>query len=285
MLRTLTKTLVVVVGSTILATLAVYAVDLRDQYYHTTALSGLVLYTQNSEGTCPENMVRVSQTLNPFCVDKYEVTAGKACTYKNPKNSDESALNLANPKCAPESTAQKIPWRNVTLAQAKKACEQAGKRLPTPNEWFVSAFGTPDKNSGWQEDDCNVANNRVSGVSKTGSGMRCVSNVGAYDMIGNAWEWVDGVVTQGMYHDAVLPESGYVTGVSIGGLANTTGTMKEENYFNDRFWIDRTIDTGIMRGGYYNSQDSGGVYATFTASPVTFIGDALGFRCVVDVDN
>lgn len=286
MLRNLTKTLVVVVSSTILATLAVYAVDLRDQYYHTTMLSGLVFSTQENTVTCPENMVYVSQALNPFCIDKYEASAGFSCMYENPKNNTETTFNISNTKCVPETVAQRVPWRNITLAQAQEACEKAGKRLASPNEWFIAAFGTPDQKNGWSEEQCNVANNRADGISKTGSGMRCISNIGAYDMIGNAWEWVEGIVHQGTYNDTFLPQTGFVTGVSINGLANTTGTAKDENYYNDRFWVDNTLDeAGIMRGGYFGSEEYAGLYATYAASPVTFSGDALGFRCVKTVNE
>jgi len=283
MLRNLAKTIAVVVGSTLLATLAVNAFDFRDHYH--TLLGGLLFSTQSFQSTCPNNMVHVSQTLNPFCIDMYEVSAHEACTYQDPKSADESIFNLSDTACIPVANKERMPWRHVTRDLAERACVQAGKRLPTPNEWFVAAFGTPDLSNGWNEEDCNVAYNREKGVSETGGGTRCISSAGAYDMIGNVWEWVDGTVNMGMYTNSILPASGFVTEASQNGLAYTTGTEKSANYFNDRFWTDPTIEAGIMRGGYFNNYDDAGLYATYAASPVTFSGDALGFRCVVSVDS
>ena len=284
MLRNLTKTIAVVVGSTLLATLAVNAFDFRDHY--NTLLGGLLFSTQQFvENPCPENMAHVSQTLNPFCIDRYEVSTHEMCVYQDPKTIDESMYNLSNTSCVPVAEKGHIPWRHVNRDLAERACAQAGKRLPTPEEWFVAAFGTPDLPNGWSEDDCNVAHNRAEGVSETGAGKQCVSSVGAYDMIGNVWEWVEGTVNMGMYQNSILPKSGFVTEASLNGLAYTTGTGKSANYFNDRFWTDSTIEAGIMRGGYFNNYDDAGLYATDAASPVTFSGDALGFRCVVSPEK
>ena len=119
MLRNLAKTIAVVVGSTLLATLAVKAVDVRDLYH--TSLSGLVFSTQSFEGTCPDNMVRVTQVLNPFCIDIYEVSAGDACMYENPKSVDESMFNLSDSKCIPVARKDAMPWRNITLDLAQQA--------------------------------------------------------------------------------------------------------------------------------------------------------------------
>ncbi|KKS38364.1 MAG: hypothetical protein UU98_C0007G0005 [Parcubacteria group bacterium GW2011_GWD2_42_14] len=214
MLRNLAKTIAVVVGSTLLATLAVNAFDFRDQYH--TLLGGLLFSTRPFQGSCPDNMVYISKTLNPFCIDVYEVSAHEACFYQDPKNIDESMFNLSNTTCIPVARKERIPWRHVTRELAERACAQAGKRLPTPNEWFVAAFGTPDEASGWNEEDCNVAHNRAEGVSETGSGTRCISSAGAYDMIGNVWEWVEGTVALGMYQNSILPESGFVWHIRLG---------------------------------------------------------------------
>lgn len=284
MLGNIAKTSAVVVGSIVLATLAVNAFDFGGQYYR-TLLGGLAFSTLPSEGSCPDNMVYVTQTLTPFCIDKYEVSAHKSCLYTDPKTTEESMFNLSNSKCLPVAEEERMPWRHVTQDMAKLACEHAGKRLPTPNEWFVAAFGTPDISSGWGEEDCNVALNRAGGVARTGSGKLCVSSVGVYDMIGNVWEWVQGTVSEGMYKNTILPESGFVTETSANGLAYTTGREKDANYFHDRFWIDATIEAGIMRGGYFNNSDHAGIYATYAASPVTFSGDAVGFRCAVSPES
>lgn len=73
-----------------------------------------------------------------------------------------------------------IPSRFLTWFQAAAAARNAGKRLPTNAEWQTAAFGTPDGAP------CIVS---AVGPGNTGT-VGCVSDVGAFDMVGNPWEWV-----------------------------------------------------------------------------------------------
>jgi formylglycine-generating enzyme required for sulfatase activity len=283
MFQNLTKTAAVVVSSTILATLAVNAVDMRG-YFVSTMLGGLFFSVQDKKtDVCPENMKLVEEALNPFCVDMYENSTNENCIYENPENEDETIINLSSPKCFSVSEPSRKPWTNITVEEAKKACESAGKRLPTASEWYKSAIGTPDTNFGWNEETCNVAHNREDGVAKTGGGMRCISDVGAYDMVGNVWEWVSETVNNGEFNGEILPETGFVSEVDFNGIAHKTSPVAtDEKFNNDRFWMDNSIVAGMMRGGYYGSQTQAGLYSIYAASSPTFSGDAVGFRCVSD---
>lgn len=284
MIKNLAKTMVVIVSSTILTTLAVNAFDMSG--YFSQALLGRLFFASEEKTTmCPENMTLVSQALTPFCIDMYEASADNRCFFKDPKGESETTLNLSNTECKAVSKTNVFPWRNISLDQAQQACSRAGKRLPTAGEWYKAALGTPDTNSGWTEENCNVANNRADGISVTGGGMRCISDAGAYDMVGNVWEWVEETVSNGTFGDRTLPQTGFVSGVDVDGIAFETNTGKESMFNNDRFWLDSTIHAGIMRGGYYNSQSQAGVYATYIGSPPTFSGEAVGFRCVVSVSQ
>lgn len=282
MIHTITKTLAVSVFATIFATLAVNAIDMRGQF-GSTLLASLFSAEEAPIGPCPDNMVLVTQALVPFCIDKYEASVDEDCPYANPASSEESALNLALPQCKPTSQAHAEPWRYITQAQAASACSRAGKRLVTPGEWYKASLGTPDPTQGWGEDDCNVAHNREAGAGVTGAGVRCVSDAGAYDMVGNVWEWVEGSVVNGQYEGHAMPSSGFVQGVGVDGLAYETGTAQNQTFSNDRVWTDAQIHAGIMRGGYFNSKDQAGVFATYAGSPPTFSGDAVGFRCALTV--
>ncbi len=79
------------------------------------------------------------------------------------------------------------PSRLITWFQAAAAARNAGKRLPTNAEWQAAALGTPDPGATPGAQDCNTLS---AGPSLTGSRATCVSDVGAFDMVGNLWEWV-----------------------------------------------------------------------------------------------
>jgi formylglycine-generating enzyme required for sulfatase activity len=80
-----------------------------------------------------------------------------------------------------------VPARFVTWFQAQQACGNSGKRLPTSAEWQIGANGTPDPEPGDPIADCN---NGRGAASLTGERSHCVSARGAFDMVGNATEWV-----------------------------------------------------------------------------------------------
>lgn len=80
-----------------------------------------------------------------------------------------------------------MPASSITWFQAQEACANAGKRLPTSAEWQVGANGTPDPGPDNRTTDCNSA---TGSLSRTGSRSSCVSARGAFDMVGNLFEWV-----------------------------------------------------------------------------------------------
>jgi hypothetical protein len=81
------------------------------------------------------------------------------------------------------------PSAYLTWFQAKAACANAGKRLPTNAEWQAAAIGTPDPGGDNGTTDCNTSS--VVTAVNTGSRSACVSKRGAFDMVGNLWEWVE----------------------------------------------------------------------------------------------
>lgn len=70
---------------------------------------------------------------------------------------------------------------SITWFQAQQALANSGKRLPTNAEWQMAVAGTPDDTT------CNVD---TGSVSNTGVFGNCVSDWGAFDMVGNLSEWV-----------------------------------------------------------------------------------------------
>jgi Sulfatase-modifying factor enzyme 1 len=233
-----------------------------------------------NNSVCPPDMVFVPGANGGFCIDKYEDAAGSGCSAKNPANQDETRADLENASCQPVSQPGLIPWRYISQNQAAVACAKVGKRLPTNEEWQAAALATPDKNSNWGADDCQVANNWAEQPGPTGSGKNCVSGVGAYDMVGNVWEWVEGTVEDGKYQGVDLPDDGYIKGVNSQGMpTGTDANQADPNYNDDYLWILKTGSRGIARGGYWNNNDQAGQYSVYLVAPPSEAGTGTGFRC------
>jgi hypothetical protein len=229
---------------------------------------------------CPTGMVFVPGSTGGFCLDKYENGAGSGCSVKDPISQDETRADLENVSCQPVSQSGVIPWRNISQNQAAVACAKVGKRLPTSEEWLQGALATPDKTANWGSDDCQVANNWSQQPGPTGSGKNCVSGSGAYDMVGNVWEWVEGTVENGKYQGADLPEEGYVKGIDSAGMpTNTNLDQADPNYNNDYIWIKKTGSRGIARGGYWANNDQAGAYSAYIVTDPASVGPGTGFRC------
>jgi hypothetical protein len=229
---------------------------------------------------CPDGMVFVSGSTGGFCLDKYEDSAGSDCPSADPGSQDDTRTDLENQACSPVSAAGMIPWRFISQNQAALACAKVGKRLPTSEEWLAGALATPDKNSLWGLDDCQVNNNWPEQPGLTGSGKNCVSYAGAYDMIGNVWEWVKGEVNNGFYGNIKMPDEGYVQAVSPDGLpAKTDLDNPDKSLKDDYSWIKLSGERGIARGGYWSNGDQAGSYSFYAVTEPNFSAVGVGFRC------
>ena len=119
---------------------------------------------------CPGDMVMVDMPPGrkgkPFfkvCVDRYE--------YPNKSGN--------------------VPRSNLSFDDAKKLCEQQGKRPCTSEEWMW-ACGGPDGNpypygKTFEQDRCN---NDTRLIETSGNRINCSSPFGGFDMVGNVFEWV-----------------------------------------------------------------------------------------------
>ncbi|HJL01643.1 MAG TPA: SUMF1/EgtB/PvdO family nonheme iron enzyme [Polyangiaceae bacterium LLY-WYZ-15_(1-7)] len=180
-------------------------------------------------GGCPAGMIPVAD----FCVDRYEaslalVGAGGALTpwspYFNPGDARVRAL----------SVAAAVPQGYITGRQAAAACAEAGKRLCTDAEWLRACRGASERvfpyGDARDPGVCNDAramhpaveyfgtsadwiwsmlghpciNQLPASLAPTGDHPGCVSEDGAYDMVGNLHEWTadpDGTFRGGFYAD------------------------------------------------------------------------------------
>ena len=133
-----------------------------------------------NEGLAPGDvMVRVGSV----CIDRYEAslwdarTGGSQITGAIPCL--ENGQNCTN--IYARSVAGVEPVDDITWFQAQQALINSGKRLPTSAEWQGAVAGTPDGTG------CNVSGGSI---AHTGANAFCVSNHGAYDMVGNLFEMV-----------------------------------------------------------------------------------------------
>jgi formylglycine-generating enzyme required for sulfatase activity len=125
------------------------------------------------------------------CIDRYE-----ASVWTQPNGSTQLTTNAQIDAACPDngqpsggadcedfyarSVVGVEPARNITWFQAQQALANSGKRLPTNAEWQQAVAGTP-------EGQCNTSDGVV---TATGLFSNCVSRFGAFDMVGNIWEWV-----------------------------------------------------------------------------------------------
>jgi formylglycine-generating enzyme required for sulfatase activity len=242
---------------------------------------------KNNAG-CPVNRVRVG----PLCVDKYEVSVwsqppanGKPRGRQLGLVPDDYPCSFDGNDCTGRIFAASVPGvipsAFLTWFQAQQACMSVGKRLPTNAEWQGAAAGTPD--TGDTDDHvttCNTEGEPQSFVP-TGSRKNCVSNYGAFDMVGNANEivadWIQGGFrpwnpTPNLDSPTARDRAGNEFGQDIMRGINTSPVGREGSNF----------PSAISRGGAVASGDHGegaGVFAlSALRSPSSASQDS--FRCV-----
>lgn len=257
------------VGALVLSTLGIFASDtlqgIDSRIGNLASLSG--------DGLCPRGMMLHKGSEVSLCVDLYEASPGETCPNQNPKNVLESEKNVGTIGCYPASEERQNPWTYITLTQAQRVCAEAGKRLPSSDEWYALALGT-------DEATCQVAGTepRATGVSS------CISSTGTHDMIGNVWEWVNETVTGTEYRGRTLPTEGYVEEVDASGVAITTNKeTASELYGKDYFWSKSEGVFGMLRGGFYGSGSDAGLYTMNASVPTNFATQGVGFRCVMSL--
>jgi len=166
--------------------------------------------TQCGGPSCPEDMVLVDDSL---CIDRWEASRPDA-TESDAGQDDSRATS--RPGVLPWMVN---PMNDQVLATFQAACQAAGKRLCTPQEWSrvcqgtgtVYSFGDgfdPEicncvdsfcddycRQEGIAPADCNTATNcgydyHCFRVVPTGSFPDCRAACGAFDISGNVWEVV-----------------------------------------------------------------------------------------------
>jgi len=221
-------------------------------------VSGGTFDMGSTEGNDDEQPVH-AVTLDSFFMDRTEVT------------NSQYARCVAGGTCGPpsqpgsytrdgyygDSQFDDYPVIWVNWNDADTYCRWAGGRLPTEAEWEYAARGLDGYVYPWGNDIPNdtLANysDNVGDTTEVGSYPDGASWVGAMDMAGNVWEWVNDWYADGYY--------------AISPAENPTGPD--------------TGDYRVLRGGTWDlnpdevrSAHRVGVY------PIDGY-DIIGFRCVV----
>jgi hypothetical protein len=259
--------LVVMVGAVSITALGL---DAADTWRGSTGTLLSQLIGSHADEGCLEGMVPVAVGQTFRCIDRYEASTAADCTIKDPAGPRDTETNLMTTDCRPVSEVGRLPWRFVAREDAARLCTRAGKRLPSADEWYTAALDTPDE-------PCL----RGGTLRSAGTVSTCLSPHGAYDLVGNVWEWVADDVIDGMWEGRLLPETGYVTQVDRAGIATVTSSSTANRALDHAyFWSQTSGAYGMIRGGFYGSRADAGVVSVHAATPPSFTGEAVGFRCV-----
>lgn len=183
----------------------------------------------------------------PFWIDKFEVTNGQFATFDGRAEQDSHASDENQPR------------DSVTWHEARAFCLTRGARLPTEPEWEYAAGG-PDNlrfpwGDEWSGDKVVWYDNSPGESLSVGSYPESVSWVGAHDMSGNVWEWVNSRYLEYPYDHENGPESA----------------------------IDQGEDYRVIRGGAYDSEDEVYLTTSFRNNNVPEYHNIYdGFRCARD---
>jgi formylglycine-generating enzyme required for sulfatase activity len=156
-----------------------------------------------------------------------------------------------------------LPAASLTWFQAQAACKNARKRLPTSAEWQAAVIGTPDPGPDDGVSDCNSTwQHDGSDPAPTGSRSDCVSADGAFDMVGNVYEfaadWVPGSTGCGSWNESVSPtgDSQCFVGASTTGEPST-----------------------LLRGGSFMDNQHAGPLLIGGGNGPSWAAFMAGFRC------
>jgi hypothetical protein len=191
------------------------------------------------------------------------LTAGGA-TLLGRADGDYAPCADSGQNCANDIYAVSLPGVTpsafITWFQAQQACTNAGKRLPSNAEWQAAVAGTPDPGPDNGTTDCNTSSTLM--VAPTGSRTSCVSSGGAFDMVGNLFEWVADWVPRstdaGTWSAGISP---------TGDLQFLAGAATEGE------------PGALLRGGFFDNATAAGPLTVDGVIPPSFVFVGLGVRC------
>ena len=136
----------------------------------------------------------------PFWIDRYEVTQG-----------DFARLNGKQIRSS-NFSGDFYPVENIDWFEARDFCTLRGGRLPTEAEWEYAARGPENLVYPWgntfEPDNVVYKNNSNNSTASVGSRPFGISWVGAHDLSGNVWEWVNTAYDENRFPYPYQPSDG-----------------------------------------------------------------------------
>lgn len=146
----------------------------------------------HTDGRRDEQPVHEICFASPFWIDRYEVTNAQFGVAGAFQGDDR-------------------PRENLTWFEARDFCASRDARLPTEAEWEYAARGVDGLIYPWgnemNEEALVFDRNNNNQTADVGSRPDGISWVGAYDMVGNVWEWVSSVYFPYPYENSAAREN------------------------------------------------------------------------------
>ncbi|MEW6606660.1 MAG: SUMF1/EgtB/PvdO family nonheme iron enzyme [bacterium] len=210
---------------------------------------------ENKEMWIDNNPPRKSY-LDDFYISKYAVTNREYLKFirmtKYPKHPSHWGADSDRPF---DEEIAEHPVVNVSWEDAYNYCKWAGFRLPTNAEWEKAARGEDGRFYPWgntfEPGRCNTSEAKHGSTAPVNSYENGLSPYGAYNMVGNIREWVDGGERQ--------------------EYENKDGEIME-------------VDFKDLRGGSFSEEGEvfGLTFLNISAAKVDYSSFDIGFRCSID---
>lgn len=253
-----------------------------------------------SASTCPSNYILVptqaGSTFSDFCIAKYEMKtdgSGKAVSVASgypwllPRDSNEIPYSLgAQDACKANGTGYDLvsnhQWNIVAknIASVKENWSNGIAYSGSLNRGHV--FNAPSAMLAASTDDMQGCFGVEMGCTSAKRTHKLSNGVTIWDFGGNSWEWVLGTmpstIVQGPVSEFVVNSDMHLS-YGTSQLCSMPNQSPYCGYGSAIFLSGGSYDA-VIRGGGFNSDISGGVFAAFLGRDPTYLGSFTGFRCV-----
>lgn len=249
------------------------------------AMSLLSINSYAVSGACPNDTV----TVGSWCVDKFEgsVNEQSDCTGRwinadkdtlsEEKNGIKKSGEISGEGAFACSVSGVKPARWITWFQAATLCAKAGKQIIPDSVWVTAAIGTDKSKCTTDSPDAQMPN------------ISCKSQWGAFDMVGNVWEWTDAWVVSGRTSlekngkpfdvasskDGVWPAE-YCDPKGVKCMDTVWGVNGEAGSGHE---MVEGLPAATLRGGNFKMKEAAGVYAMTVNPAPSHFRETSGFRC------